>query len=227
MTTLQIESTNSYDFQSYILYQIANAPIRDYPWTHIIFDKIFHDTYYDLLLKNLPEEEYLIDITKVKFHNTGYSPNRFILNDYDSLSINQKLFWKQTSEMFTDGKLKSVILNKFKKQIYDRIGSEFIDRVQFYDTFQLTKDKKGFELEPHCDAFDKIFTIVINLPKNNDNISMRTTIYNKKFDIIYQSEYKTNSGFGVFRSEDSWHDLEETCEDRWTIQYTIWGKDKV
>jgi hypothetical protein len=226
MNTLRIESTNSYDFQSYILYQIANSPIRDYPWTHVIFDKIFHDTHYDLLLNNLPDDVHLIDITKVKFHNPGYSPNRFILNDYESLPHNQKLFWQQTSEMFTDGKLKSVVLNKFQEQIYDRIGSKFIGNVEFYDTFQLTKDKKGYILGPHPDSFDKIFTIVINLPKDNDNISMGTTIYTEKGDISYQSEYKTNTAFGVFRSDNSWHGVEETNADRWTIQYTVWGRDK-
>lgn len=56
---------------------------------------------------------------------------------------------------------------------------------------------------------------------------MGTTIYaglNKQ--IVYQSTYAPNTGFGIFRSEASWHGVEPVTSDRWTIQYTIWGRDK-
>jgi hypothetical protein len=101
-----------------------------------------------------------------------------------------------------------------------------MSKVDFYDTFQLTKDKKGYVLGAHPDAFDKVFTIVINLPGNSSSISMGTIIYNNDREVVYKSKYLPNTGFGVFRSDNSYHGVEETVEDRWTIQYTVWGKNK-
>jgi hypothetical protein len=211
--------------QNYFLYQIANADIRHYPWTHVLFDEIFCSDHYNLILENLPSESHLIDITKVKKHPIGYSNNRLILDDYDNLPSDQNLFWTNQRDAFLDGKLKDIIVKKFWTHIVDRVGHH-IGEVDFYDSFQLTKDKKGYMLRAHPDAFDKVFTIVINLPGNSSSISMGTIIYNNDRDVVYKSKYLPNTGFGVFRSDNSYHGVEETVEDRWTIQYTVWGKNK-
>jgi len=215
-------------YEEYFLYNIANSQIRNYPWTHILFDEIFHSEQYNLIQQNLPDVNLLTDIRQVKFHNPGYSPNRFILNSFDELSMNQAEFWIKIQNQFMNGRLKDLLLQKFKQNILDRIGEDNIQYVEFYDTFQLTWDKKSYVLTPHTDAFNKIFTIVINLPKDESNIEMGTIIYasDNPSDIVYKSKYKPNSGFGVFRSDNSWHGVEETNADRWTIQYTIWGRDK-
>jgi hypothetical protein len=213
-------------YQNYFLYLIANSTIRYYPWTHVLFENIFNSDHYDMLLKNLPDESCLIDITKVKKHPADYPKNRLILDDYNDLPNNQREFWEAQRDTFLDGKLKNILLNKFWPLLIDRIGQEYVNEVEFYDTFQLTKDKKGYVLEAHPDAFNKIFTIVINLPNNNFNANMGTVVYNDNKELVYTSKYLPNTGFGVFRSDNSWHGVEETNEDRWTIQYTIWGKDK-
>jgi hypothetical protein len=214
------------EYQNYFLYQIANSDIRHYPWTHVLFKDIFHSNHYDLLLNNLPDESYLIDITKVNKHPVDYPNNRLILNNYDALPVIQKQFWVDQNDFFTDGKLKDMLLKKFWPLLIDRIGQQHIHKVEFYDTFQLTKDLKGYVLAAHPDAFNKVFTIVMNLPKDNFNANMGTVVYNNDKEIVYNSKYLPNTGFGVFRSDNSWHGVEETDEDRWTIQYTIWGKDK-
>lgn len=226
MNTLHKKSTNLYEEQ--FLYNIANSEIRTYPWTHILFDEIFHPEQYNLIQQNLPDIKLLTDIREVKFHNPGYSPNRFVLNSFDDLPKNQKQFWIEIQNQFLNGRLKDILLHKFNKNILDRIGENNIEYVEFYDTFQLTWDKKSYELSPHPDAFDKVFTIVVNLPKDDSNIEMGTVIYssNNPSNMVYRSKYLPNTGFGVFRAEDSWHGVEQTTADRWTIQYTIWGRDK-
>ena len=213
-------------YQDYFLYQIANSDIRYYPWTHVLFKDIFHFSHYELLLKNLPDESYLVDITKIKKHPVNYPNKRLVLDNYDILPSSQGQFWKTQRDSFLDGDLKDLLLNKFWPLIINRIGQQYINEVEFYDTFQLTKDKKGYMLEAHPDCFDKIFTVVINLPKDDSCVDMGTVIYNESREVVYATSFLPNTGFGVFRSDNSWHGVEETDEDRWTIQYTIWGKDK-
>jgi hypothetical protein len=211
-----------------MLYQIANADIRFYPWTHVIFDTIFCDVHYEQIISMLPEESSLTNIKEITHHGDYYSNNRYVLNDFSLLDENKNKFFNELREMFLDGKLKSLLLNKFNSLIVNRIGEKNINNVEFYDTFQLTFDKKSYYLAPHPDIFNKVLTIIINLPKDNSNENMGTVMYGSKnwSDIIYKSKYRTNSGFAVFRSDDSWHGVEETISDRWSIQYTIWGKDK-
>ena len=208
-------------YKNYLLYQIANALVKTYPWIHVSCDSIFHPEQYDKILKNLPKIDSMVDIRTVKFHPTEYPAERLILPEtqYDS-------FWTEIQSQFLDGDLKHVLLHKFKDQLIARLG-EHIKTVEFYDTFQLTLDTPGYVLGPHTDTFNKIFTLVINLASINDCSNMGTTIYTGlDKQIIYQSAYVPNSGFGVFRSDNSWHGVEPITSDRWTIQYTIWGRDK-
>lgn len=215
-------------FTEYLLYQIANAPIRRYPWTHVLFDHIFHPMQYQQIINNLPDKDMLTDIRDIHYHPLGYSAKRFVLHDYSKLSHRGKEYWEGVKRQFTDGKLKKIILSKFATEIYGNNCKERIQYVEFYDTFQLTMDKAGYTLLPHPDALGKLFTIVINLPTSNNSTDMGTVIYNSPSpdDVVYRSEYKPNTGFGVFRSDNSWHGVEETKSDRWTIQYTVWVKNK-
>lgn len=215
-------------FTEYLLYQIANAPIRKYPWTHVLFDRIFHPIQYQQIINNLPNTGMLTDIRDIHFHPPGYPAKRFILHDYSKLPHSEREYWEGIKRQFTDGKLKEIILSKFATEICGCNSKEQLQYVEFYDTFQLTMDKSGYILEPHPDALGKIFTIVINLPSDNNSDDMGTVIYNSSSssDVVYRSEYKPNTGFGVFRSDDSWHGVEETKSDRWTIQYTVWVRNK-
>jgi hypothetical protein len=209
-------------YQNYLLYNIANAQIRSWPWTHVVFDKIIHPDQYTQILNNLPASELLADIRKISFHLDDYSETRFIL-PADAYTD----FWLGIKNQFLDGRLKQLVLNKFLIQLQTRFGS-LLSLIEFYDTFQLTLDKPGYSLRPHTDVDTKIFTIVINLPATDENLNQGTVIYTGPTDkhILYQSAYAPNTGFGIFRSNNSWHGVEPVTADRWTIQYTVWGKDK-
>jgi hypothetical protein len=208
-------------YQNYILYQIANAQIRPWPWPHVVLNQLFHTDQYNQILNNLPSTDVLTDIRTTKKHPDYYSPFRFIL-----LKENYTQFWNDLQNQFLNGQLKQILLNKFSNQLDSRLCNHK-HTVEFYDTFQLTLDKPGYKLISHEDAFNKIFTLVCNLPKNNNQINQGTVIYTgQNTEILFSSPYTPNTAFGVFRAENGWHGVEPVIEDRWTIQYTIWGKDK-
>lgn len=212
-------------FQNHIMYKIENCILNSYPWNHVIFDEFFCDSHYQSIIKNLPPVESLTDIRNVVNVGSDYC-NRFVLSDFNKIENPEiREFWKKTYDMFLDGNIKNSVLRRFKTEIYNRIGPEIIDKIHFSDTVQLTFDKKGYKLKPHPDVFHKIFSIVINLNVDN-TISMGTVVYNDKHEPVFKSKFNKNSAFGIFRSDDSWHGVEETLEDRWTIQYIVWGKGK-
>ena len=209
-------------YKNYLLYQIANALVKTYPWIHVSCDSIFHPEQYDKILKNLPKIDSMVDIRTVKFHPTEYPAERLILPEtqYDS-------FWTEIQSQFLDGDLKHILLHKFKDHLIARLG-EHIKTVEFYDTFQLTLDTPGYVLGPHTDRFAKIFSLVINLASDTSHTDQGTAVYTSKnpADLVYKTDYAPNTGFGIFRSEDSWHGVETTTVDRWSIQYIILGRDR-
>lgn len=214
------------NIKPHLRYQIENCTIRNYPWTHVLFGKIFTDEQYDLILNNLPQEDLLVDSRLIHPVGKDYSPNRFVLEDPDKIpDAARREFWNNIYADFTNGEIKLAVLNRFHSLLEHRIGKNYLQTCEFYDTIELTLDKQGYVLPLHTDAFNKVFTIVINLPKDRSNLNQGTAIYALNGDLIYQSEYAPNTGFGVFRSNDSWHGVEPTQSDRWTLQYTVWGKD--
>jgi hypothetical protein len=204
-------------YQNYLLYQIANAQIRNWPWPHVVFTELFHADQYASILDNLPSIDLLEEIQENKPH-----PGRFTYP-----TKNYSDFWINLQNQFIDGRLKQLLLDKFYTQLNHRLG-QYINSTEFYDTFQLTRDTAGYSLIPHTDVFSKIFTIVINLPHTSENLNMGTAIYTGPKDkhILYQSDFAPNTGFGVFKTNNSWHGVEPIEADRWTIQYTVWGRDK-
>lgn len=211
----------------HLRYQIENCQIRSYPWYHVVFDKIFTTEQYALILDNLPPEQALIDSRIIHPVGKDYSPNRFVLDDPDKIPDEAcREFWKNIYADFTNGEIKHAVLNRFHRLLEHQIGPDYLQTCGFYDTIELTLDKVGYELPLHTDAFIKIFTIVINLPRDRNNLNQGTAMYSFDNELIYQSEYAPNTGFGVFRSNDSWHGVETTTADRWTMQYTLWGHDR-
>lgn len=219
---------NNY-YNNYLLYQVANTPVRTYPWKHVLYSELLHPDLYQQVLDNLPDKNALSNIHDTLFHFKNSSPNRLTLSNFNLLPANMQHFWYSIKEMFTDGKLMKIILEKFNTEINNSYYNESkIEYTKYFDTFQLTLDKQGYFLTPHPDIIGKIFTIVVNLPSHEHDLDMGTVVYgsNNDEDVIFKSRYIPNTGFGVFRSDNSWHGVEETKSDRWTIQYTVWGEIK-
>ena len=216
-------------FKNHLIYQIKNCQIRTWPWYHVIFDSIFTKTDYAALIKNLPDYSCLTN-AKVVHRDIikKYSDNRFILDDVNKiLDPQQKQFWSEIYKELTDGLLCQTVIDKFYDLLVQRMGgNDFNVYSKFYDTVELTLDTAGYHLDPHPDVFNKVFTIVINL--DSENLDQGTAIYTSESieDLVFQSAFKPNTGLGIFKTDNSWHGVEPTTTDRWTLQYTVWGKDR-
>lgn len=225
------------NFKNHLIYQIRNCRIRNWPWNHVVFNKIFSDTEYTEILKNLPPVECLTESKLIPKHNRSaylgvgkyYSPLRYILSQIDDVPDPiQRAFWQNIKNIFLDGAVKQAVLHRFSDLILQRIGPELIDTVEFLDGFELTFDKPGYDLGPHPDNFSKVFSLIVNLAQDSNHTEQGTAVYASKnpIDLVFKTDYAPNTGFGIFRSETSWHGVEPTTTDRWTIQYTVWGKDR-
>ena len=219
------------------IYNIINTDMRLWPWPHVIYDNIFSKKDYENIVKNLPEEKILTPIINIHGKMSDYSRKRLILHDYDGLCENKKIFWTNLKKNFTNGKLKKLILKKYYSIFKERFINNSLSNYLITETFQLTLDKPDYFLPPHTDSIHKLYTIVINLTESKEHSKMGTLILNekepiqtddrkKKFNLANQTLYLPNKGVGIVKTFDSWHAVNKTEHDRWTIQYTIWAKPK-
>ena len=50
------------DAEQHVLYQIANAPMREYPYAHIYVENVFPDDFYAALRANWPDPSALVSL---------------------------------------------------------------------------------------------------------------------------------------------------------------------
>lgn len=220
-----------------IIYNIINTPVQKWPWPHCIFENILPEDLYHVLMDNIPEEDHFVTITKMKNFG-GYDIDwskdknnlRHVIHDLNQLPESQRNLWMACRDFFTDGQLKQELLTKLRSEIDQHRGPSFFSDVEFYDDFQLTLDKPGHDLPPHTDVLYKVFSIIINLAKDKNNTNMATSIMQcidkKNMSIVRNTPYWPNTGVGVFKTEESWHGVSPVKENRLTIQYVLYAKEK-
>ena len=65
--------------EEHVLYQIYNAPIREYPYPHFYVENVFPGDFYPLLRENWPGMSALIQLPKTGRVSKGAYPDRYVL----------------------------------------------------------------------------------------------------------------------------------------------------
>lgn len=151
-------------------------------------------------------QTYLPDLSEYRRYNDKY-PNRYLFD------TNKHGFWARVAELF--------------KEVY---GQNI--RVQ------LCRDLGGYAIGPHTDGRKETQTILFYLPKDDSMPQLGTSVYIPKdpsftcdgtkhhdfdqFDKLFTAEYKPNTCFGFIRSNNSFHGVEPSNNERNLMQISIW-----
>lgn len=91
--------------EEHVIYQIANAPIREYPYAHIYVESVFPPDFYRELRKNWPTAANLVSLESTGRVPKGAYPERFIMPlrkaEVDTLPGESREFWIMLSNIFT------------------------------------------------------------------------------------------------------------------------------
>jgi len=207
-----------------VVYEIANAPIRTYPFHHLYIENIFPASFYDLIQSHLPSVDEMPSIED-KTRAKGFD-ERFVQSFDQSLSRlpqEKYAFWNNFQKAFQGGALPNVFLHKFNSLINERFSDQ--SGISFYDEFLLILDKEGYSISPHTDAIPKTITSLFYLPNDDSSLNLGTSIYasptgftdeggphykRENFHLITTAPFKPNSLFCFFKSNNSWHGVENS-----------------
>lgn len=163
-----------------IFSKIREAEIVNDPFDHLIIEDLLPDSFFKLLSKQLNEENFL-NYSRGNYGNKErYGVD---LTDYNAWKLSNKkiktIFHKDNYKILSRGNGKEIkifidFLFKNKEELYSLLCAKLpTERIQddYFFHIAMNKDSKGYEIKPHTDDKENIFTILFYSPETDINKS--------------------------------------------------------
>ncbi|MGC2696398.1 MAG: hypothetical protein WA738_11470, partial [Candidatus Angelobacter sp.] len=209
------------DALEHAVYQIQNAPIREYPFPHLMVRDVFPADFYQDMVARIPSPEQFIRMRNSRHGNAEVDENRFFLSmndkNFDTLPPDIARFW---------GELGSDILNGwFFRQMLAKLRP-YCDKLRLAlgrleHECLLVSDRRNFVIKPHTDTPQKLFSLLFYLPRDGSLASCGTALYRQlderkrynnvdyfefnEFQEVARAPFVPNTMFGFVRTKNSFH----------------------
>jgi hypothetical protein len=171
------------DVKFHLIYNIANAQIRTYPFPHIYVRDVFPEGFFAELRQNLPAHEDYTVLQDSGRVGKGYSRARLSLFpadlDKSNLQPAQRDFWRRVFETLGDGEFAACVFDRFRAQIEQRFMTSDGTRrgiKVWHETF-LMRDLDTYSLGPHTDNVTKLVSMLFYLAPDDANPDLGTALY--------------------------------------------------
>jgi hypothetical protein len=213
--------------EQHTLYQVSNAPLRDFPFPHILVRDVFEPAYYRRILEHLLPRELMKPIAEVRKAGK-YSNERFLfpLEEVGALRAPYGPFWNELATW--------LLGNAFAQALFSRFG-QHVDRrfagrdPGLFNEAMLVDDRTRYSLGPHSDMPTKVITVLFYLPADDKRPHLGTSIYvprdpsfrcaggphykYENFERVTTMPYLPNTMFAFFKTDNSFHGVEPVRED--------------
>jgi hypothetical protein len=232
----------SFDVEEFVRYQVANVPVRPYPFPHFYVCPVFPDDFYRELLANLPRTEIMETIGE---HGTvghinketdefvpGSNDPRYIAElstlEKDEEDNRRGHLWRDLSVWLLGDAFYELMLQKFRVGIAERFG-DGVRLVTDVDA-RFVRDFHQYKIHPHTDQPTKLVSLLFYLPADLSLSHHGTVIYRpidptmrcegntrhsfRLFRKVATMPFAPNSLFGFFKTDHSFHGVEEIRDER-------------
>src|SRR5436853_7431030 len=116
--------------EDHVIYQVANAPLRSYPYPHFYVEEVFPPEFFEELRRNWPSAEQLVSLESTGRVAKGHYMERFIMplkeREIEALPPDKRAFWSELSAwMLGSTRCFFAIMDKFEPAIRARFGEAF------------------------------------------------------------------------------------------------------
>ena len=220
----------SSDANLHVLYQIANAPIRLFPYPHIYVQDVFPRDFYRELRAHLPPAEAYQDLKALNRVGAGYPDTRLVMvvtpENVHALPEPSRSFWNGTAQWLLAGPFGQAVASKFAEFLEQRFGD--LSQTRFHDEALLVQDYSTYSLGPHTDSPAKVLSFLFYLPPDDSLAHLGTSIYVPKdpgftcpggphhrfemFDRAMTMPFLPNTLFAFLKTHNSFHGVEPIKE---------------
>ena len=214
----------------HVLYRIANTPILEYPFPHILVRDVFPADFYRELRANLPEQGHLRTLGQIGRIQGGDYPARLVMpltrESIAPLPPAKRAFWESVGNWILAGPFGSAMLTKFAPYVTQRLGD--LGQHQFGDEVLIVRDGTSYTLGPHTDNRKKVLSFLFYLPPDDSHAHLGTSIYLpndpkfrceggphhdfSKFRRVLTMPYLPNTLFAFMKTSNSFHGVEPIRE---------------
>ena len=213
--------------EEYVIYQISNAQIQDYPYPHFYVENVFPADFYARLRANWPDSSALTSLAETGRVSKGAYPDRFVLpftpSDIEKLSEDRRAFWSEFGSWFMAHRFLQTAINKFGRYAQQRFGND-LKHCRFEADSLLVRDRTNYSIGPHTDATHRLLSMLFYCPDNDSMKHLGTSIYvpldpdfrcvggkhypHNRFQKVWTVDYKPNSLFSFFKTNNSFHGVD-------------------
>ncbi len=233
----------SFDARAHVFYNIANAPLLNYPFPHFYLESVFPEDYYQALLANLPPLASYVPLAETGTVLPETYKERFALDpqrlqDDDPL-MPQAPFWNALLQWMESDDFSRLLLTKFDAAISARFGPGN-DLVVQHDT-RLIRDFTNFAIGPHTDSPRKLISLLFYLPRDDRLSHLGTSIYQPRvagftcegtqhhdfadFRKVYTAPFRPNSLLAFCKTDYAFHGVDpiaDTDIERNMLLYNVY-----
>ena len=221
-----------------------------------IFEKnnFLENSFYQKLKDNFPEEKELVGIhkngKKIFLNNKQEEVHQFIksniwgefydyFNNKNLLNSLIKLIRPELKKIKGRSNFQNYYFNKrHSESFYNRFYKKLLKVINYNSIklgFEFSIIKKDCFIPPHCDTENKLLSLMIYFPLNEEYVNLGTNFYSKKknsklnldtweskyleqenfkafydnYEIFYKSKFEENKLVGFIKNDKSWHDVSE------------------
>ena len=214
-----------------MLYQIANAQMREYPYAHLCVDEVFPEAFYRQMRENWPLTSSLVSLADTGRVSKGSYPERFILpftpEDVRKLDDRRQEFWLGFGSWLFDDRFMLAIIAKFEPYIRARFGAGVV-RNRYDAKGLIVRDTTNYAIGPHTDAPHRLLSMLFYCPDDDSRAHLGTSIYvpndpafrcaggphyrHELFRKVKTMEYRRNSLFAFIKNDFSFHGVDPIGE---------------
>lgn len=201
----------------HVVYRVANAPVLEYPYEHIVVRDVFPAGFYAALREALPADEGYKPLNETGRVSPMYSGERLALFPEGASGVLGMAF-----DAMLEGRVARAIGARFEAvRARSRNAGQGVS--VSLETFVM-RDRGGYSLGPHTDSPRKLFSALFYLPADDGAAHLGTTIYLPKdrsfrhaggphlsvdeFDRVISLPYRPNTLIAFAKTDDCFHGVE-------------------
>jgi hypothetical protein len=213
--------------EEHVIYQVANAPIRKYPYPHIYVESVFPQDFYAALRRNWPSGEHLVSLESTGRVTKGHYSERFIMPlqkaEVDKLPEGAREFWANLSDWLLTDRFLHAMVDKFDEHVRERFGRGAADLGYTCESL-VVRDHTNYNLGPHTDTPHRVLSLLFYCPDDASMKHLGTSIYtpidpdfrcpggphhpHSLFKKVATMEYRPNTLFAFLKTDNSFHGVE-------------------
>jgi len=213
-----------------IIYGIANADIKQYPYPHLVINDLLSDEIYNLLDISWPAIDKMTPLGETGLVTKGCYMERYTLDLFGpdlNFLMDEKQYhiWSSLRNALASKSFNSAIAEKMRP--FFSMHPLLKEQNKHWDVenyIMINTDVNDYQITPHTQAKSEVFVLLFYFPEKENTEAAGTSLFipndknltcigkyhykRKDFTKIKTIPYRRNSAFGFFKTYNSFHGVE-------------------